>query len=143
VTFAQIQQMTKKSRVLEGIASSFSNAATVAAGAFSHFYPEWDDNATSYKYLPFDDVTIQNNSNADLTFSVNDNFDQSYLVGQKTVLTYNTTKIRNVRVKNISSATTCAIGEITVIFSKNGASSDTVSRGLMERFFPLLSPKGN
>lgn len=133
MSMKDIQDATEKQRTLAGISRSFQNSATIAASAEFFVYPADQDNSVSTKYMPFDEITIENLSSAALNFYINEST-VPHVAAANGSTRYNTTPVRSVRIKNISSATTIAVNELTVVCTKNQANSQTVAQALINRF---------
>jgi len=85
------------------------------------------------KYLPFDSLTIENNSDEDLEAYINSSRPRGSLlmfVPSKTQRTFDKAKVRMVAIKNVSATTTSA-NEIYVQFVKDVAGSDKLGNILV------------
>ena len=108
----------------QGRIFSFDVDVALATNETFQIVPE-EQNATARKYLPFDGITVWNDSDENIKVYVNDGA-VAFKVGSKADKAYNKIKIRNVKIENPSAASTSA-DEITIEFQSNETDSTKLS----------------
>lgn len=123
-----------------------SNQKDLVPGDRYHFDVETDPTTTNgKKYLPFDAITVSNDSDENIFVKINDVANQGMFVPTKAVKAYDRVKIRRVEVLNLSSSGTITtttvggtiIGEVVVEFQKEATNVDKVAEAVTN--IPVLN----
>jgi len=103
-----------------------------------------NDDTTSQKYMPFNNVQITNNSDEDIYFYPNQDSTRAKLVPSGTIITFDSKVIpalRSLKIYN-ASATTVSANEIEVAVWKEGVTVDNAFKNMHKAFFKFLYKNG-
>jgi len=131
MAFEPIERKTIK--VVEGIDFTISIPAISANSSYHYDIHEKRTNAS--KYVPFDQITVDNNSSSDIELVINDDSSKTYLIFSKSSRTI---ELRNVIRKftiTEKSGSNISANEVRVVISKLGATSDSLSRAIAKNVF--------
>lgn len=137
---ASIDKRQMRSRQLQGRPFSFKNDVAIDAEETFLFEPEEDDNQAK-KYLPFDSVSITNNSDYDVDADINQ-LGAIIPVPSKNMRTYDLAKVRLVKIINLDTTNALPINSITITFIKDKAGSDELGHRILQRIPSLLDAGG-
>ena len=134
------------SKQLEQRIFVLSNQADIVPGDRALFDVETEPTTPNgKKYLPFDAMTVSNDSDENIFVKINDVANQGMFVPTKAVKAYDRVKIRRVEVLNLSGSGTITtttvgstiIGEVVIEFQKEATNIDKVSEAFTN--IPILN----
>jgi len=115
---------------------NFKYTPSISANGIYTFAPA--DNSPESKYKPFDSVTIQNDSNSDITLFLNGDKDRAFPVQSGTSRELETPRINffsHFRIEE-DSGSSISSGDLTIEVSRKGMDSDKRARQQASR--PML-----
>lgn len=116
---------------------SFSNSGTVAVGGFDLFDFE-SDNASTQKYLPFNVLTIHNNSQAQITIYPNQDTTKGIIISSGVTRIFTQDEIgfiRSLKYKNSDSANSISAGQISIEVTKNQLNTNSLITIFAKKLF--------
>ncbi|MHA1864998.1 MAG: hypothetical protein ACTSWZ_00705 [Candidatus Heimdallarchaeaceae archaeon] len=120
-------------KVVEGIDFTFNIPSISANSSYSLDLHENGGNPA--KYVPYDQITIDNNSSSDIELSINDDSSKTYLIFAKSSRTI---ELRNaIRRFSITekSGNNISANQIRVVVSKIGMDSDGFAKAVAKNVF--------
>jgi len=134
-----ISRVRKDTRNISGIVvGSVKNTATITAGSIWTYNIE-DNKSAWVKYLPFDSITIVNNSGEDISFYPNMDIDRKKLIPAGTIWVLDAPAdipaIHSWKIENLDSTNTIAIDELEITCSRKGMVSDSLAKAMSKNVF--------
>lgn len=126
-------RMSREERINTYGSENFTQEPVLSANGLFSYSPEPTDRVS--KYMPLDELTIQNDSNSDLALLLNGSSNRKYIVGAGTVRSFDSTDIQPFRayqLKELSGNATSA-EDVTVDVRRAGMDADKAARQQSER----------
>jgi len=121
-------KLSRQERIEIYGSENFTQEPSISADGIFTFSPAPQERVS--KYLPADEITVQNNSNSNIALLLNGTESRKYVVKAGTVRSFDSTDIlpfNRYKLKELSSQAVSQ-GDVTVDVRRSGADSDKLAR---------------